>query len=329
MSKQAIHHYIKLFKSAVILTGALFIADRLIGHTLKNIYFKQQKGDYYQTTYAVDSARQQLLIFGSSRASHHYVSSVFEKYTNKSVYNLGRDGRNILYSEAIFLQVLSNHKPDAVILDVTPNEFSWKAGNEGRDVMVNALLPYTYQPTICKIIEKADRNELILSKIFETYPYNSIAVQILGNYFGVLNGEQNIKGYVPLLGNRISKQGNILTRESRNAINNDLALVNSFKNFLALAKSNNITCRVVVSPIYQVDEPNCLSYLKKITESYGFRFYDYSDLKVFKESSLFYDETHLNNRGATLFSNLLASHLKQLKKPAHGDKQALSVRLYK
>ncbi|MCC8426353.1 DUF1574 family protein [Mucilaginibacter sp. UR6-11] len=309
MSKQAVYHYIKMFENIVILTGTLFIADRLIGHTLKKIYFKQQKGDYYQTTYAVDSARQQLLIFGSSRASHHYVSSVFEKYTNKSVYNLGRDGRNILYSEAIFLQVLSNHKPDDVILDVTPNEFSWKAGNEGRSVMVNTLLPYTYQPTIYKIIEKADKSELILSKVFQTYPYNSIAVQVLGNYFGVLNGEQNIKGYVPLLGNKISKEVTIQTPETRNAVNNDLALVNSFKNFLALAKSNKITCRVVVSPIYHVDEPNCLPYLKKITESYGLRFYDYSDLKIFKDSSLFYDNTHLNDKGATIFSNLLASNL--------------------
>lgn len=297
-------------KNAAILIGMLFLADRLTGYELKKLYFKQNKGDYYQTTYAINSARQQLLIFGSSRATHHYVSSIFEKYSNKSAYNLGRDGRNILYSEAIFSQVLSYHKPDEVILDVTPDEFTWKAGAEGRDVMVSALLPYTDHPLICKIVEKTNKNDLFLSKMSWTYPYNSIAAQLFGNYFGVLGAEPNIKGYEPLLGCKISKAPVLSIPKTAPAVKNDSDLVNSFKHFLELAKSNKVICHVVVSPIHYLAKPNCIPYLKQLTEMYGYRFYDYSNLKAFTEPSLFYDDSHLNSKGATIFSNYLANQLK-------------------
>lgn len=310
MNKQKLNIGIKMLKNTVLFIAILFIADRLVGYELKKIYFKQKKGDYYQTTYAMNSAKQQLLIFGSSRASHHYVSSIFEKYINKSTYNLGRDGRNILYSEAVFAQILSYHRPDKVILDVTPDEFSWKAGKEGQDIMVSALLPYTDQPLICKTIEKTNKSDLFLSKIFSTYAYNSIAIQVLGNYFGILNGEQSIQGYEPLLGNKISNLPIIQNQGATiAAVKNDSALVNSFKNFLALAKNNKITCYVVVSPIRHLDASNCLPYLKQLTEEYGYKFYDYADLKPFRESSLFYDDTHLNNKGAIIFSNQFARQL--------------------
>jgi hypothetical protein len=305
---------LKILKNAAILISILFIADRTIGYQLKKIYFKQKKGDYYQTSYAINSAKQQLLIFGSSRASHHYVSSIFEKKVNQSTYNLGRDGRNVLYHEAIFSQVLTYHHPDKVILDVTPDEFTWKAGKEGQDVMVTALLPYIDQPLICKTIEKTNMNDLLLSKIFWTYAYNSIGMQVFGNYFGVLNSEQNIRGYEPLLGSKVSKALVIQKKDIGAPPKNDSTLVNSFRNFLALAKKNKITCYVVVSPIHQLGIPNCIPYLKQLTASYGYQFFDYSDRKAFKEPSLFYDDSHLNNTGAIIFSSALASQLKTAEK---------------
>ncbi len=299
-----------MIKSAVIFLSILFIADRLIGYELKNMYFKQRNGDYYQTTYAINSAKQQLLIFGNSRASHHYVSSIFEKCINESTYNLGRDGRNILYSLAIFSQILSYHRPDKVILDVTPDEFSWKAGREGEDVMVAALLPYISKPVIYKTIEKTNKSDLILSEIFSTYAYNSIGLQVFGNDLGILSAEQNIKGYEPLIGSKASKLTDTQHQRVGATAKNDTALVNSFKNFLLLAKKNKIGCYVVVSPLYQIGSDSRIPYLKKLTEAFGYPFYDYSDMKIFKQRGLFYDNSHLNNKGAIIFTSYLANQLK-------------------
>ena len=118
-------------KSTMLFCLIFFISDRTIGKLLKGIYEKQKRGDYFQTTYAVKNVKEKVLIFGSSRAMHHYVSEVFERKLNSSTYNVGRNGKNILYSYAILEQILTYHKPKIVILDVSPLEFSWKAGDEG------------------------------------------------------------------------------------------------------------------------------------------------------------------------------------------------------
>jgi hypothetical protein len=303
--------YIKIAKSAIIFFSLLFIGDRIIGYELKKIYFNQKDGDYYQTTYAIKNVHEQLLIFGSSRALHHYVSPVFEKCTDKSTYNLGRDGKNIMYSEAILSEILSYHHPQEIILDVTPDEFSWKGGKDGQDEMVSTLLPYANNPSIYKTIEKHDKIDLMLSKVFWTYPYNSISAQIFGNYFGLFKTEKSINGYEPLTGNKINKIQNFNPEIVNGDIKSDSSLVNSFKNFIAVVRENKITCFVVVSPINQLSPNNCIPYLRKLTEEAGCQFYDCSNLKMFKKTLLYYDDVHLNNTGAVLFSNYLATQLKR------------------
>ena len=303
--------YTKVAKSAFIFLCLLFIGDRIIGYELKKIYFKQKSGDYYQTTYAIDSVHQQLLIFGSSRALHHYVSPIFEKYTDQSTYNLGRDGRNIMYSEAILSQILSYHHPREIILDVTPDEFTWMAGEEGRDAMVTALLPYTNTPLIYKTIEKHDKVDLLLSQVFWTYPYNSISAQIFGNYLGLFKAEKSINGYEPLKGSKISKLQNFNPQNISSNFKGDSSLVNSFKNFIALARKNKIACFVVVSPTNQLNSNDCIPYLQKLTEEAGCQFYDCTNLKMFKNTALYYDDSHLNNTGAVMFSNYLATQIKK------------------
>jgi hypothetical protein len=303
--------YAKMAKSAFIFFSLLFIGDRIIGYELKKIYFKQKDGDYYQTTYAIKNVHEQLLIFGSSRALHHYVSPIFEKCTDESTYNLGRDGKTIMYSEAILSQILSYHHPREIILDVTPDEFSWKAGKDGEDEMVSALLPYANTPLIYKTIEKHDKVDLLLSQVFWTYPYNSISAQIFGNYFGLFKMGKSINGYEPLTGSKINKIQNFNPQKVNSNVKSDSGLVNSFKNFIALAQENKITCYVVVSPTNQLNSNNCIPYLKKLTEEAGCQFYDCSNLKLFKKTSLYYDDAHLNNTGAVLFSNYLATQLKK------------------
>jgi hypothetical protein len=303
--------YIKIAKNAFIFFSLLFIGDRIIGYEIKKIYFKQKDGDYYQTTYAIKNVHEQLLIFGSSRAVHHYVSQVFGKSTHQSTYNLGRDGRNIMYSEAILSQILSYHHPREIILDIMPDEFSWKAGKDNQDAIVSALLPYANNPLIYKTIEKHNKIDLLLSQIFWTYPYNSISAQVFGNYFGLLKMEKSIDGYEPLTGNKISKLQNFNPQNVNGNIRTDSNLVNSFKSFISLTRKNKITCIVVVSPTNMLNSNDCIPYLKKLTEESGCQFYDCSNLEMFKKASLYYDDSHLNNTGAVLFSNYLAIQLKK------------------
>ena len=66
----------------ILFCAILFLLDFFLGNLLKYMYFRQGFGELYLTTYAIDSTKANVLIFGSSTANHHYNSKIFEKRMN-------------------------------------------------------------------------------------------------------------------------------------------------------------------------------------------------------------------------------------------------------
>ena len=109
---------IKFLKNILLFVILVAICDQLLGYALDSLYFSLKKGQYAQTTYSIDSTKQEVMIFGSSRALHHYASTLLSKELNKTVYNAGRDGQFIPYYCALQDAVLKRKKPEVIILDV-------------------------------------------------------------------------------------------------------------------------------------------------------------------------------------------------------------------
>jgi len=301
---------LKAIKSLALFILILLIADRAIGYFIEKLYFKQKTGDLYQTTYAIQQAKQKVLIFGASRAMHQYVPDILEQKLHKSAYNLGRDGRNMIYHFAILSQVLTYNHPDLVILDVLPDEYSFKPGKEGEDGMISALLPYMNYPEIKADISQIRRSDIILSSVFKTYAYNSNLAQIFGYNLGVLTASKNNKGYEPLYGTKLTNADLKAPGLINMPETNEEEPKKYFKAFLDKAKQNNIKVCVVVSPVFPViGVKNCISDMKKTTEEYGFKFYDFSKTNTFASYSLFYDQSHLNDEGAVHFTEDLVNTL--------------------
>lgn len=106
MIKTSIHKiqknpYQYFFLKLVVLFTIVFILDYSIGNVLRYFYFKQESGLQYRTTYSIEKTRADVLIFGSSRANHHYNPIVFENRLKQSYYNVGRDGNFIFYHSAV------------------------------------------------------------------------------------------------------------------------------------------------------------------------------------------------------------------------------------
>lgn len=154
----------------------LIVIDRIVGFAFKKVYFSQRVGQFSQTTYAIDSARQDIMIFGSSRAVRHYSSPIIAQGLGLSCYNSGRDGQMIPYSTAVQEVSLNRHKPKLIILDINPWEL---AVNPSKYEKLTILLPYCNEhPELIKYI--AEVSEFERYKLFsQTYPYNS-SIFILG-----------------------------------------------------------------------------------------------------------------------------------------------------
>jgi hypothetical protein len=300
------YQIIRLLYKGLILLGIVFLFDFAIGKTLEHFYFTQASGPFYRTTYSLDSTNADILIFGSSRANHHYDPRVFEDSLGMTCYNTGRDGNFLLYNFAVFKTVIARYTPKIVIFDVNRNELSSTADDYER---LSSLLPYKNQnSTIDQMIALRGPYEKIkcLSQI---YPYNSLLLTIaIGNTRMNRDRQSDINGFVPVKGIWNQPIADIdSTALNKIDPNKEKAL----KEIINDCKSKGIRLLLVNSPAFLKSIASSdVNPIRQIAETGKVEFLDYStDTAYLNNHNYFFDPLHLNDNGATMFSKALAAYL--------------------
>lgn len=294
-----------LYKLAVLII-IIVGGDILLGNTLRYWYFKQQSGLLYRTTYAMEVTNSEALIFGSSRANHHYHPTVIAAELGMSTYNTGRDGNFILYNTAVLKSILKRYTPKVIVLDLDIYTFNETPENYDR---LSALLPYykTHEE-IRDIVElRSPFEKLKLQSA--VYPFNSLVFKIaVGNTEMNKERKLDLNGYVPLktVHTKEIKEYNI--REKC-----DSQLVQSFSNFITSAKAAGSKVVVVVSPVYyQYKNSQTIELAREICQRQQVEWFDYSrDTSFQQHRNWFADRAHLNDEGAKYFSKVIAGRIKQ------------------
>ncbi len=301
--------YFRFLSNAIIFLFFVLILDQLIGVTLRNYYFTSSSGEMYQTTYAMDSIKADVLILGSSRANHHYIPKMIEDQLGMSCYNAGKDGNFLFYSYAVFKSVQKRYRPKIIILDINPLEMQ---GYQYYDRLSTLQPYYSNKPELRKLIDLKSSFEKIkiLSSI---YPFNSMFIKLVqGNLTRSLKSEDTLKGYQPLYGSNIN---GIEPGEKHNVENTALDS-NKIKILTKMAVECHklgIQLLIVKSPLFsKQDQSKADSIIYNIAESNQTVFLNYGNLPMFmKEPSFFKDRGHLNNTGAKIFTNLIIHKLTQ------------------
>lgn len=291
-----------LLKSLLFLV-ILFFLDYLIGGILRELYFKQDSGYLYRTTYAMDSTKADILIFGSSTANHHYYPDAFEKRLKMICYNTGRDGNSIFFNYAVLESVLKRYHPKIIILDFNLGEFKKESGKYDR---ISSLLPYCKKhPKLNSIAELKSPYEKykMLSKV---YPFNSLIFSILiGNldYNKKRKYMDDDQGYVAL-----TKIWNhkIATDTTSKTYLPDTNSIKIFKDFISSCIASKVKLYIVISPgflNYTKKEPS-IEIAHNIANKFSIPFFDFSrDTFFWDNPNLFSNENHLNDAGARIFSD--------------------------
>ena len=296
-----------LFKM-VILVIVIFVLDFSVGKTIEYFYFTQDSGQLYRTTYALEKTTEDVLIFGSSRANHHYHPAVIEESLHQSYYNVGRDGNYLFYHYAILQGTLKRYTPKLIILDFMEEEF--KASEDSYD-RISSLLPYykTHPEIRSTVLLKSSYERLkLLSSI---YPYNSSLFSIAaGNLDFNKRRTVEMKGYVPL-----TRKWNKPLQTAKRAVPFvlDSLKVKTFEAFLNDCNKLKVKVVVVVSPHYinAGDVDYSILRAREITRANNVIFLDYSrDTYFLNNPSLFADVEHLNDDGARIFTSKLLEDLK-------------------
>ena len=80
----------------------VFLGDLIIGTSLDYLYQNVKSGLFYTTSYSINKSTADILIFGNSRANHHYNPKIIEEETGLTCYNTGRDGQSIFFNTSVF-----------------------------------------------------------------------------------------------------------------------------------------------------------------------------------------------------------------------------------
>lgn len=294
-----LYFLLKLFILFVILVAL----DFTIGNVLNYFYFRQESGMQFRTTYSIEKTRADVLIFGSSRANHHYEPDSFEKRLNLSFYNSGRDGNFIFYNYAVLKGVLKRYRPQIIILDFTRGEFNRRQESYDR---ISSLLPYyRTHPEIRPIIELKSPYEKLKLLSF-IYPFNSSILTIaIGNTeYNKRRWEDNM-GYVPLT---MLNNKSILADSTNWTPELDRVKVKVFESFIRDCTKSRVKLYIICSPYFIrfIKNDNSIILGESIAKKYGVAFYDFSnDTTLTNKPKLFADRDHLNDVGAKVFCNIL------------------------
>ena len=299
--------YLRFLGNGILFFVIIFMFDQLLGNVLRHYYFQRKSGESYLSTYAMDSNQAEIIILGSSRANHHYVSQIFKDSLKMSCYNSGRDGCLILYNVAVFKSILKRYRPKIVIFDINPDEIFYTKDSYEK---LNVLYPYYYdKPEVQKIINFKSNFEhfKFLSCL---YPFNST---FIGSIFRqkIDMNERNLKGYIPLYGTTLSNT----SIQKGNNVESSLDS-NNIRELLDLAKicnNNGIRLIFIQSPRYtKLNQSFSIETLRKIASINNSEFWNYGNDSLFIiKPSLFKDAAHMNNEGAIMFSKTIIKRIKQ------------------
>jgi hypothetical protein len=301
--------YYKFAYKLFILLAIMFLVDRVGGSILAYYFDKEPQGNDAAFSHAIENPREEILIYGSSRAMHTYDPRVFRRELGLSCFNCGRNASTIIYHAAILPSALEREGPPprAIILDITPKELSWRGGEDGNDILASMILPYVNKnKRFEKLANDLFPRELAKAKVSKLYTYNSMILSIIRNYSA--KEKFDIEGYVPLFGIKASRQPVTL---NVNAEIDDYAK-DKFEFFIREVTSHHIPLYVIISPAYITPFPDTKSQIvtKDILARYNVPLWDYSFDTTFRKRRYFYDNVHLNAKGALVFSEHIAKRIK-------------------
>lgn len=292
--------------TAVIL---LIIAmDLCFGGASAWLYHRSKYSIFHRQQYILTDCRDDIIILGSSRASHHYVPSVLTDSLRMSCYNAGSDGMCIFFHYAMLAAMIERgHCPKVVIYDVMNLDAEDYPGPTFTlDATLDRLAPH-YGEFLCidSLFEyKGWKEKLKLLSL--SYRYNSKLVQAIKCNF-IPSPENN--GYEVVNGNL--KESMKFHHEDYDECALDPIKLDYMQKMVGLAKEHHIRMFFVLSP-YFVDNPSrAYDAAKEIAWKNNVEVIDCYNDPVMMKRELFRDLMHLNDKGAHVWTAYLAHILKE------------------
>lgn len=284
------------------------VADKAVGLLATYLFDHARSGATEKNKYIVDRTNEDLLIFGSSRGVHHYDPRIFEDSLGVTCYNCAYDGCGIITAYGLLVSLTEHYTPKAIIYDVMPN-FDYIQDGEPNAKYLGPLkllaLGGGVKHGLDSIFVDVAANEKWKMKS-NMYKINSKLIQLLTE--NLVERNITVKGYLPM--NKEMQQEPAIKETGLPTAIDGLKEHYLIK-FVQLCRQKGINLIFYASPSYRKTLDYQFDYIKELSDREGIRFVNhYCDTSFVQERGYFYDSVHMNQRGATAYSSVVAAELR-------------------
>lgn len=283
----------------------LVVVDRCMGGVFDYLRENAKGGATKELYYIANESTDDVVVFGSSRANHHYVPQIIEDSLGLTCFSMGQDGNGIVLMYGRYQMLVERYNPKLIIYDVSSFDFSNKYDNSR---YLDLLKEYYDKDCIKKeFAELVGWKEMckLSSKMFQA---NSKVITMLGD--NVLCQDVN-KGYIPLYSVVTDS-----TRYQYEFVDStdwelDSVKLSLFERFVCDVKYRDIPLVTFVSPVYAQSARVDYVEAEKICAKYDVPFYYLMEMDgIADDYTMFQDRTHMNNTGAEKYTREIISLLR-------------------
>jgi len=287
-------------KKAIYITlitlGIIIGCDLVIGAVSRKLVMAAPDAGLNQTNtaQALFNKKADVLVLGSSRANHHYVSSMFKDSLGMTCYNAGRDGHDILYATMVLRSFLERCTPKLVIVDVNGSglDGAWIKSNKDMSCFYGASKAVTeiLDQDVLKGFDK-------IKMMSNLYRYNNtlewIATAYLSNW-----GEGD--GYFPM---PVTNNGMTKAVGKDHKFTPHPKCLTYLDDIVKTCKEKDIQLILCVSPSLSYSLHGINDWMKEYGQQHQIKTLDFTgDTTYVDHPNLFFDATHLNDKGARIFT---------------------------
>lgn len=299
----------KVLKFISIVVAIVIVVDLIVGQ-IGDFMVDNHKmeGDYKSVEYVMTQCDEDVLILGSLVALNALVPTVISDSVGLSCYNGSANGQFLPFFETMLSCVFKRYTPRTIIFGFRPDEMA----TTGVGPRYDLLVPYYDKgyETLDAYLESSSPEEKYLLKS-NLYKYNNIWWRILLYQF-VTPNEQGENGFVAKGTPRFYPR---LNAESEDYVSTPERLA-QFERIVNMCKEKGVKPVVVFLPkylkLYNDGNLSAINDVLDICKANDVKCYvDVQREEYLTDSTMFYDETHLNKEGAYRYTRDLVRRMKQ------------------
>ena len=245
-----------------------------------------------------------IVVMGSSRAHHHYASSVISEMTGMSTHNAGVDGSGIVLVSGLYDLMVERYSPRVIIYDIEPAFDIYVYAEDGNNTRyIGWLRPYYMHPEVKEIICRVDPSERV-KNFSAMFRYNGKIADLLKDQFVV--GDFTFDGYAPLQG-EMKTDPDVKKFEEVPIL--DTLKLHMMEDFIAMLCASDTRLIMTASPKFGAVSSDVFAPVMALCKQYGVEFWDYYAAEEFQKMEYFKESMHMNDKGARMFSECIAKRI--------------------